>query len=108
MSKKQKTVQLGSIKKGKYGPFLSFDSSIKEIQVTREYTSNGDTVTEVLKVPVNESGYLSAANIQKIEESFAFKVEKEWISEEQAEETINKLKAGSTPTSSFVSVKMES
>ena len=64
MAKKQKTVQLGSIRKGQYGPFLSFDSSIKEIQVTREYVSNGDTVTEVLKVPVNEKGYLGAANMQ--------------------------------------------
>jgi len=99
---------LGSIRKGQYGPFLSFDSSIKEIQVTREYVSNGDTVTEVLKVPVNEKGYLGAANIQKIEDSFAFKIEQGWVTEEKAEETIGKLKAGTTPTSSFVSVKMES
>lgn len=108
MSKKQKTVQLGSIKKGKYGPFLSFDSSIKEIQVTREYTSNGDTVTEVLKVPVNESGYLEAGNIQKIEDDFAFRVDQGWINESKAEETISKLKSGNAPTSSFVKIKMES
>ncbi len=108
MSKKQKTVQLGSIKKGKFGPFLSFDSSIKEIQVTREYTSNGDTVKEILKVPVNENGYLEAGNISKIEDDFAFKVEQGWIKEEQAEATIAKLKAGNAPTSSFLKVKMES
>lgn len=108
MAKKQKTVQLGSIKKGKFGPFLSFDSSIKEIQVTREYTSNGDTVTEVLKVPVNSGGYLEAGNIQKIEDDFAFKVENGWVTEEKAEETIAKLKAGNAPTSSFIKVKMES
>lgn len=108
MAKKQKTVQLGSIKKGKYGPFLSFDSSIKEIQVTREYETNGDKVVEVLKVPVNEAGYLEAANIQKIEDDFAFKVENKWISESAAEERIAKLKSGNAPTSSFVKCKMES
>lgn len=108
MSKKQKTVQLGSIKKGKFGPFLSFDDSIKEIQITREYTSNGDTVKEVLKVPFNDKGYLEAGNISKIEDDFAYKVEQGWVKESQAEERIAKLKAGSAPTSSFVKVKMES
>lgn len=108
MSKKQKTIQLGSIKKGQYGPFLSFDSSIKEIQVTREYTTNGDTVTEILKVPVNEKGYLGAANIQKIEDDFEFKVSQGWMKEAQAEELISKLQSGSSPTSSFVKVKVES
>jgi hypothetical protein len=99
---------LGSIKKGQYGPFLSFDPSIKEIQVTREYTSNGDTIVEVLKVPVNESGYLESGNIQKIEDDFAFKIDQGWINESKAEETIAKLKSGKAPTSSFVKIKMES
>ena len=108
MSKKQKTVTLGSIKKGKYVPFLSFDSSIKEVQVTREYEINGDKVTEVLKVPLNDNGYLNSCNIKKIEDDFEFRVSQGWIKEAQAESAIEKLKAGSTPTSSFVSVKMES
>lgn len=108
MSKKQKTIQLASIKKGKYGPFVSFDSSIKEIQVTREYQTNGDTVTEILKVPVNDKGYLEAGNIQKVEDDFAFKVSKGWITESAAEEQMSRLQSGSSPTSSFIKVKVES
>jgi hypothetical protein len=108
MSKKQKTLQLGSIKKGQYGPFLSFDSSIKEIQVTREYEINGDKITEVVKVPFNDNGYLNSCNIKKIEEDFAYRVEQGWMEESKADNAIQKLKAGSTPTSSFVTVKVES
>lgn len=108
MTKKQKTIQLGSVKKGKYGPFLSFDSSVKEIQITREYQTNGDTVTEILKVPVNEKGYLEAGNITKLEDNLNFKVSKGWITESQAEEQLSRLQSGSSPTSSLLTVKVES
>lgn len=108
MSKKQKTVTLGTIRKGKYGPFLSFDSSVKKVQITREYSINGDTVTEVLNVPVNDNGYLEAGNIEKIEDNFAFRVKQGWVKESDAEKTIEKLKSGNAPASSFLNIKMES
>lgn len=104
--KKTKTLQLGSIIKGKYGPYLSFDKSITEIKVTREYEVNGDKVTEVLSVPFNNKGYMNSCNIQKIEDDFSFRVNSGWIDESKAEAAMEKLK--SIGTSSFVSVKVES
>jgi hypothetical protein len=105
---KAKTIQLGAIKKGKYGAFLSFDPSIKEITIKREFESKGDTITQVLKVPVNEQGYLAPCNIAKIEDDFNFRVSKGWVKEDDAERAMEKLKSSSTPTTSFVSVKVES
>ena len=106
--KKEKTVQLGSIKKGKYGPFLSFSSDIKKVQLTREYEVKGEKITEVVEVPVNENGYLEAGNIRKIEDDFKFRVEQGWISDDQAEKAMEKLTSGNSPTSSFVTVKVSS
>lgn len=104
--KKAKTIQLGAIKKGKYGAFLSFDPSIKEITIKREFESKGDTITQVLKVPVNEDGYLAAANIAKVADDVAFRQEKGWIDESTAEKILeNAQKYGTT---SFVTVKAES
>jgi len=103
---KAKTIQLGSIKKGQYGAFLSFDPSIKEITIKREFESKGDTITQVLKVPVNEKGFLAAANIAKVADDVKFRQEKGWITEEAAEKILeNAEKYG---TSSFVTVKAES
>lgn len=102
---KGKTIQLGAIKKGQYGAYLSFDPSIKEITIKREFESKGDTITQVLKVPVNEQGYLGAANIAKVADDVKFKLEKGWITEDAAEKIIeNAEKYG---TSSFVTVKVE-
>ena len=88
MSKKEKTINLGSIIKGKYGPFLSLDKSIKSVTIEREYQSKGDTIRETVKVGQNDKGYLNPANIQKIKDAVNFKLEKEWITEEQADKII--------------------
>lgn len=104
--KKAKTIQLGAIKKGKYGAFLSFDPSIKEITIKREFESKGDTITQVLKVPVNEEGYLAAANIAKVADDVAFRQDKGWIDEATAEKILESSEKYGI--SSFVTVKAES
>jgi len=103
---KAKTIQLGAIKKGKYGAFLSFDPTVKEITIKREFESKGDTITQVLKVPVNEQGFLAAANIAKVADDVKFRQEKGWITEEAAERILES--AEKHGISSFVTVKAES
>lgn len=89
MSKKEKTINLGNIIKGKYGPFLSLDKSIKSITIEREYISKGDTIKEKVSLQPNEKGYLPAANIQKVKDAVDFKLKQGWITEEQAEKIID-------------------
>ena len=104
--KKTKTLSVGSITKGQYGPFLSLDSSIKEVTFKREYDVEGETITELLTVPVNEKGYLNAMNIQKVADSIEFKVGKGWMTEEVGEKIIANAKEYGT--TSYVTCKVES
>lgn len=106
MSKKSKTIDFGQVKSGNYGKYISLDGSIKEIQITREYEKNGETVTEVLKVGKNDKGYLNALNIELPEDRAEFRLSKEWITEDQAEKLVtNAEKYG---ISSYLNVKVES
>ena len=105
-SKKSKTIDLGVIKSGKYGKFISFDSSVKEVQITREFESKGETIVQKVKVGVNDAGYLNPVNIELPEDRASFRVEKDWMTEQQAESMLeNAEKYG---ISSYLSVKVES
>ena len=57
----------------------------------REYESKGETVTQVLEVPVNDKGYLEAAFIDKTEDYFNNKVNRGWMEADKAEKAKNSL-----------------
>lgn len=88
---KTKTIEFGTVRKGKNGPYFTFDNSIKSIKITREFNSNGDTVTQVLEVPVNDKGYLESAFINKTEDYFENKVSRGWMNPDKAENAKNAL-----------------
>jgi hypothetical protein len=85
MTKKtEKTIKLGSIIKGEYGPYISFDRSIKKVFFEREVEFEGKVLKETVSVPLTTKGYLGAANIAKVKDSVDFKLSKGWIDEDQA------------------------
>lgn len=102
--KKSKIIDLGTVKSGKYGKFISFDSSVKEIQITREVEIDGEKVIQVMKVEKNNEGYLAPVNIEVPEKRAEFRLDKGWINEEQAERLLtNAEKYG---ISSYLTVKV--
>jgi hypothetical protein len=105
MSKKQKTIELGKVMKPTGKAFFSFDNSIKEIELTREYEVDGETITEKVKVAPNGE-YLSGAFISKFEDNVNFKLDKGWISEKKANSDLEYGKQKSI--SSIFQVKVES
>ena len=106
MSKKQKTIDLGIVKKGQYGPYFSFDGKIKSVTFERELDIDGEKITEKVTVPVNEKGYLGSAYINKTEDKINFGLEKGWYDEAEAEKKLNNAKEYGI--SSYFSVKVES
>ena len=88
---KPKSIDFGTVRKGSKGPFFTFDPSIKSIKITREYVSKGETVTQVLEVPINDKGYLEAAFIDKTEDYFNNKVNRGWMDADKAEKAKNAL-----------------
>lgn len=105
-TKKSKTIDLGTVRKGEYGPYFSFDKQIKSVTFEREYEIDGDKISEKVTVPVNDKGYLSSAYINKTEDLVKFKESKGWIDEAQAEKMLNNAKEWGI--SSYFSVKVES
>jgi hypothetical protein len=106
MSKKTKTVDLGVVKKGQYGPFFSFDGRIKSITIEREVKVDGEATTERLTVPVNEKGYLGSAYINKTEDKVKFGLDKGWYDSDEADKQLKE--AQERNISSFFSIKVES
>lgn len=102
---KQKTIELGKVMKPNGNPFFSFDSAIKEIEITREYEKDGETITEKLKVVPNGK-HLSGAFINKFEDNVNFKLDKGWISEKKAQADLEYGKKNNV--SSLFQVKVES
>jgi hypothetical protein len=88
---KAKSVDLGTVRKGKNGPYFTFDTSIKKVQITREFQGKDGTVTQVLEVPLNEKGYLESAFISKIDDYFSNKVDRNFMTAEKAESAKKKL-----------------
>ena len=105
MSKKQKTVTLGNVMKPNGNAFFSFDSSIKSIELTREYEVDGEKITEKVRVSPN-GDFLSGAFINKYDDNIRFKAEQGWITEEAAEKQLAYGK--DKGISSVFSVKVES
>lgn len=104
--RKEKTIDLGRVIKGKYGPYFSFDSKIKNVTFEREIEKDdGEKIIETVSVSVNDSGYLNSAYIQKTEDFFNFKVEKGWMEEEKANKALNTCQEKGI--SSFFTVKVE-
>jgi hypothetical protein len=104
-TKKGKTIDLGLVKSGEYGKFITFDSTVKEVQITREYEVDGETIVQVVKVGKNEKGYLNPVNIETPESRAEFRLAKGWIQEDQAEKLVNN--AEKYGISSYLSVKVE-
>ena len=103
---KQKTVDLGKVVKYSKATVFQFDSSIKSVTLERELTIDGEKITEKVKVPVNDKGYLESAFINKTEDYFNFKASQGWMDADKAEGAKNKcLENG---ISSFFSIKVES
>lgn len=105
MSKKEKTIDLGSVRSGKYGNYISLDSSIKDMKITREYEVDGEKVTQVLSVSRNEKGYLNVVNIETPDSRAKFRTEKGWMTEQQAEKLLES--ASTKGIKSFLTVKVE-
>lgn len=81
---KEKTIELGRVMKPNGKAFFSFNDQIKEIEITREYEVDGETVTEKVKVAPNGT-YLSGGFINKFADQVEFKRNKGWISDKKAE-----------------------
>lgn len=105
MSKKEKTIELGRVMKPNGKPFFSFDSSIKKIEITREYEVGGEKITEVTQVAPNGE-YLSGGFINKYDDNIKFKAEKEWITQDAAEKAL--AYGADKGISSVFSVKVQS
>lgn len=102
---KSKTIELGRVLKPNGKAFFSFDTSIKEIELTREYQIDGETITEKVKVAPNGE-YLSGGFINKFEDNVNFKLGKGWINEKKAEADLEYGKK--MGISSIFQVKVES
>ena len=106
--KKTRTIQLGSIKKGQYGAYISFDKDIKSITIEREYETKGETISQKVKIPLVEKNgktYLGAANIAKVADDVAFRVEQGWLEADKGEKIIEN--AQEYGTTSYIKVKVE-
>lgn len=102
---KPKSIDFGTVRKGKKGPFFTFDPSIKSVKITREYQSKGETITQVLEIPLNEKGYLESAFINKTEDYFENKVNKGWMDADKAEQAKHKMLEGGVSSIFQVKVK---
>jgi hypothetical protein len=102
---KQKTIDLLKVMKPNGKAFGSFDSSIKNIIIEREYQVDGETITEKVKVVPNNE-YLSGTFINKFKDQIEFKRGKGWISDEKANSDLKY--AEEKGISSVFSVKVES